>query len=285
MKTLLTVFATLLSTLTAFSQNNNSLLYEISGNNLEQPSYLFGTIHLMCPDDIRISDVLKEKVQNTNQLVLELDMDDSTVMQQMQSGMVLPDGQTLHAIISQEDYTLLDQFFQDSLKMPLSMMEQYDPLMLSAVVSMQMLHCQPGSYEAELVKLAQAQQEETLGLETVEEQLTALRKVPTSQQVEYLVEMVEDYDRMYADFTKMIAAYQAQQADTLYAVMQETMDEVEGMEQYLLIERNQNWIPKMTKMMQTQPTFFGVGAGHLGGEKGVLALLREKGYTVTPVKQ
>ena len=283
MKILLTVFAAL-STLVAFSQNN-SLLYEIRGNNLEQPSYLFGTIHLMCPDDIRISEVLKERMQHTEQLVLELDMDDSTTMQQMQTGMVLPDGQTLHAMISQEDYTLLDQFFQDSLKLPLSMMEQYDPLMLSVVVIAQMIHCQPGSYEAELVKLAQAQQEETLGLETVEEQLTALRKIPVSRQVEYLVEMVEEYDRTHDEFMKLVAAYQAQQADTLYTVMQETMDEVEGMEQYMLIERNQNWIPKMTEMMQTQPTFFGVGAGHLGGEQGVLALLREKGYTVTPIKQ
>ena len=283
MKILLTVFAAL-STLVAFSQNN-SLLYEIRGNNLEQPSYLFGTIHLMCPDDIRISEVLKERMQHTEQLVLELDMDDSTTMQQMQTGMVLPDGQTLHAMISQEDYTLLDQFFQDSLKLPLSMMEQYDPLMLSVVVIAQMIHCQPGSYEAELVKLAQVQQEETLGLETVEEQLTALRKIPVSRQVEYLVEMVEEYDRTHDEFMKLVAAYQAQQADTLYTVMQETMDEVEGMEQYMLIERNQNWIPKMTEMMQTQPTFFGVGAGHLGGEQGVLALLREKGYTVTPIKQ
>ena len=283
MKILLTVFAAL-STLVAFSQNN-SLLYEIRGNNLEQPSYLFGTIHLMCPDDIRISEVLKERMQHTEQLVLELDMDDSTTMQQMQTGMVLPDGQTLHAMISQEDYTLLDQFFQDSLKLPLSMMEQYDPLMLSVVVIAQMIHCQPGLYEAELVKLAQAQQEETLGLETVEEQLTALRKIPVSRQVEYLVEMVEEYDRTHDEFMKLVAAYQAQQADTLYTVMQETMDEVEGMEQYMLIERNQNWIPKMTEMMQTQPTFFGVGAGHLGGEQGVLALLREKGYTVTPIKQ
>ena len=61
----------------------------------------------------------------------------------------------------------------------------------------------------------------------------------------------------------------------------------EGIAEYedlLLNTRNKNWIPVMGKMMLEQPTFFAVGAGHLGGEQGVVSLLRKEGYTVKPIR-
>ena len=54
-------------------------------------------------------------------------------------------------------------------------------------------------------------------------------------------------------------------------------------EDVLLRNRNLNWIPVMSKLMATGPVFFAVGAGHLGGETGVIRLLRKQGYTLTPV--
>lgn len=35
--------------------NNNTLLWEISGNGLAQPAFIFGTFHLLCRDDIHLS--------------------------------------------------------------------------------------------------------------------------------------------------------------------------------------------------------------------------------------
>ena len=55
-------------------------------------------------------------------------------------------------------------------------------------------------------------------------------------------------------------------------------------ESMLITTRNSNWIPIMKKMMQEKVTFFAVGAGHLGGEKGVVNLLRKAGYKVTALK-
>jgi uncharacterized protein YbaP (TraB family) len=69
--------------------------------------------------------------------------------------------------------------------------------------------------------------------------------------------------------------------------MQKIIAETESMgafENLLLGNRNQNWIPKMDILMQNQSTFFAVGAGHLGGNQGVIALLRKKGYQVEAVK-
>jgi len=67
---------------------SNTLLWEISGNGLQQPSYLFGTIHMICKEDFHISEIVKQKFNSSKQVYLELDMDDPqlqvTMMQQMQ---------------------------------------------------------------------------------------------------------------------------------------------------------------------------------------------------------
>ncbi len=55
-------------------------------------------------------------------------------------------------------------------------------------------------------------------------------------------------------------------------------------ENLLLGNRNQNWIPKIQQITTEKPTFFAVGAGHLGGKKGVIALLKEAGFTVKAIK-
>ena len=277
------VLSALLITVFSYAQDTKSLLYEVSGNDLSAPSYVFGTIHLMCPDDIQISEAVKQKVGASEQLVLELDLDEPNIMQEMQQKVMLPEGKTLRDMMSAEDYSTISAFLQDSLMTPISAVERFSPVALYSMLAMQMLHCQPGSYEMSLIQLAKADQKEVTGLETIDEQLAAFNQISEEEQVDYLTETIEEYDEATSEFQQLLEAYQAQDVDQLYELSQETMDEVEGMEQHLLINRNEAWVPKMASLMKAQPTFFAVGAGHLGGEHGLLELLEEQGYTVTPV--
>ena len=66
-----TLVAILPLCLSVKAQDTDALLWQISSNGLSQPSYLFGTIHLMCPDDIQVTDAMKKALENTDQLVLE----------------------------------------------------------------------------------------------------------------------------------------------------------------------------------------------------------------------
>ena len=82
---------------------------------------------------------------------------------------------------------------------------------------------------------------------------------------------------------KLMDVYRNQDLDK----MQEMTAGEEGMSDYidlLLYNRNANWAKKMPAIMKSKATLFAVGAGHLGGEKGVINLLRQAGYTVRPVK-
>ena len=266
------------------AQAQSSLLYEVSGNDLEQPSYLFGTIHLMCPENIYLSDTLRKKLTNSEQLVLELDFDEPGMMQEMQQAMMQPAETPLRELMAEEEYAQLSQFFQDSLNIPEQMLAQLNPIALYGAVASKMLGCQPGSYEQALVAAAQERQIEVEGLESVDEQLEAFGNISEEQQAAYLYDALEDYEASAQEFGKMLSLYMKQDAEQLYKFTHEAMMEFGDMEQYLLTDRNHAWVPEMETMME-KPTFFAVGAGHLGGEDGLLNLLEEAGYTVTAVAQ
>ena len=57
------------------SKNNNTLLWKISGKGLDKPSYLFGTIHMLCSDDAVLSTNMKSAIKNADEIYLEVDMD------------------------------------------------------------------------------------------------------------------------------------------------------------------------------------------------------------------
>lgn len=80
----------------------------------------------------------------------------------------------------------------------------------------------------------------------------------------------------------MVLLYKSKDIDKLYRMS--ISDDVFGKyENVLLNKRNNNWISPMAKEMEAMPTFFAVGAGHLGGPNGIITLLRKKGYKVSAV--
>ena len=85
------------------------------------------------------------------------------------------------------------------------------------------------------------------------------------------------------DFNKLVAVYKTQDVDSMYRVTNQAPELMEA-ENELLVKRNSKWIPVMKNSMQQSSCFFAVGAAHLGGDIGVISLLRKQGYTVKPVK-
>ena len=141
------------------------------------------------------------------------------------------------------------------------------------------------SYEFELLDMARKQNKTVAGLETAEYQMSMFDSIPYDVQARMLVASIQENDGSGdEEYRKMIDLYKAQDITAMGALITQEGDELANYEQLLLTNRNRNWIPVMARMMGTTPTFFAVGAGHLGGPKGVIALLRAAGYTVTSVR-
>jgi len=266
-------------------KDEKSLLYEISGNGLSQPSYVFGTIHAICKDDFFLPEVVKSKFSASQQIYLEIDMDDPSMMTEMQKYMMMPDGKTLKTIMSEPDYKKVAKFFKDSLKTNIAFMDSMKPFILSSMTIPSMLGCPMQSYEEVFVKMAQEQKKEVKGLELVKEQFDALDNMGMEKQADLmLVKMVDNWSLGKSELKTLIKDYKKQDIEALLKDMTSSSTADVAFEKDLLENRNRNWIPRMAIIMKEKPTFFGVGAGHLGGEKGVIALLKKQGYTVKAVK-
>ncbi len=98
----------------AQTPSEKSLLWEISGKDLPAPSYLFGTIHLICPNDFELTDSLKRAFASTVQVALEMDMDDPGMMAAMTKTMFMNNGTTLKGLLSENEFSRLDKFYKDS---------------------------------------------------------------------------------------------------------------------------------------------------------------------------
>ena len=80
------------------------LLYKITGKDLKNPSFLFGTIHVICSPDMISMEKLGGYLDRTEQLILEIDMDNAAEMMGMQKGVVLPDGKTVTQFLHAQQY-------------------------------------------------------------------------------------------------------------------------------------------------------------------------------------
>ena len=265
--------------------NPYTLLYEISGKDLKQPSYLYGTFHLLCPDDLQLTETIKNKFSTSAQLVLELDMDDPALASKMQKSIMFTNGKSLKDYLKENEYATVNQFFKDSLKMPLEQMAGVKPFMLSTMLYPKYLGCSPASWEMTLVQLAKDKKMEVLGLETIEEQMKAIDALPFNQQAKSLLEGIKEYEKNKALTLNMLSLYKTQNVEEMYKISKEYFDrEMKGLEKVMLADRNRNWIPTIKKLSKEKATFYAVGAGHLGGETGVIALLKKEGYTITPIE-
>lgn len=283
LKTSLLFFVFILSFSLNAQELENSTLWKISGNGLEKPSYLFGTIHITC--DASLEDDVKNALDETTQLVLELDMDDPSMQAKMLQGMYMKDGKTLKDFVSEEDFTAIDSLFIKQAGMSIGLMQNVKPFFLVSMLYPKMINCQMESFELELLKVTKEQNEEVYGLETIEEQLQVFETIPYEDQVADLIRMAKDnleYDK--ATFAEMLEVYKSENINAMLDMMDDENNQTTAKHQDVLLKnRNINWIPKIEEYAKQQPTFFGVGAGHLAGENGVIKLLRKAGFTVTAV--
>ncbi len=266
---------------------DNALLYEVTGPGLAKSSYLYGTFHLICPTDMQITDAIKKAIGDSQQVYLELDMDDPAMMGNMQKAMLMTGNKTVKDLLSPEDYTVLDNYLKQKMNMGLAQLGMLKPIGLMSMMYMTMLPCQPASYDLTFAQMAATDKKEVFGLETLDAELAALDKIPLTEQLKGLVDMARNPDGAKKEFADLIAIYKSHDLAKLMGTMQNSKFSGGDFTQYeesLLGERNANWIPVIEKAAREKSTFFAFGAGHLGNEKGVVNLLRKKGYAVKPLQ-
>ncbi len=270
-----------------------SLAWKISGKGLKKPSYLYGTIHMIPKDEFELPGSIRESLDNVRRVTFEIDMKQMTNLVS-QMGLItksfMAGGKTLKDLLNAEDYALVKAKMAEK-GLPGGMFERIKPLFLSTLFSSEEESPASGggitSVEMELYKMSKNRRLESAGLETAAYQMSVFDSIPYAVQAKMLVDglrSVDTTDTSENQLDEMLRLYREQDI----AAMQTMIGEDSSMGQYediLLKKRNQNWIPVMGRMMAEKPTLFAVGAGHLGGANGVVALLRREGYRVEVAKE
>ncbi|MDE3182132.1 MAG: TraB/GumN family protein [Bacteroidota bacterium] len=264
--------------------NGNTLLWEVSGNGLQKPSFIFGTFHLLCKQDIHFSDQLKKAVGFSNEIYMELDMDDPSTMLSGMLYMNMRGDTTLADLYTDKEYTRLKNYFSDTLKMPLALLQKAKPYFLVALLYPRMMNCSsPAGVEEELVKLAKEDKKEIQGLETMQFQASVFDSIPYKWQAKELMKNIDSFSVNKEEFNTMLGFYENQQMDSIKTMLGKSEFGSDKYDDFLLKDRNKKWVTKLDTIMKKESVFVAVGAGHLVGDNGLISLLRKQGYKVEPL--
>ena len=283
-----------MASLAAFSQEKNkkefnTLLWQISGNGLQKPSYLFGTIHMICSEDALLSDSLKNIIHNSDVVYFEVDMDNLFEMLGVMKKMKMRNDTTLADLLNKDEYQKVKKYFEDkSALLPFSVLETYKPLLAASLLMESGSECEsPKAMEEVIMKEAKEYGKKIKGLESMAYQMSIFDTIPYKMQAKELVKYVDDAAQGKSsskEYDKLVQAYKDQDLEKLEELTLSTDMGIANFTDILLYNRNRNWVEKLKTLLPEKSLVIAVGAGHLPGQQGVINLLRKAGYKLTPVK-
>ena len=268
--------------------DNNSLLWKISGNGLAKPSYLYGTIHMLCADDALLSPQFRTIIAKAEEVYFEVDLDNMFEMMSVIGKMKMRADTTLRDLLTADEYEKVRSYFESrSSILPFSMLETFKPILALSTLQEGSMECDnTAMMEQVIMQEAKKSGKKIKGMETMAYQAGVLDSIPYRLQAQQLVSYIDNINQHKSEDTElrdMMSAYRSQDLKKLEDLMLKTDMGIGSFTDILLYNRNRNWVVKLKKLMPDKSLLIAVGAGHLPGDKGVINLLRQAGYSVTPL--
>lgn len=284
-----TIFAIIFSlTLAFFSQSQKdttALLWKIEHPENQHVSYLFGTIHLIEKEHFIFTDSLKSLVVHAEKLIMELEgvPDQMGAMQHL----ILQEGTCFDGFsIPQMD--TLTKWAKDNLNMDsasfVNSFSSFKPFILAQLSIPLYFKGKTESYEKSFQALADSNNIKRIGLETVAFQMSLFDELNQEDMTEMVMESIRNPEKSRKFYTQLQETYATQNLSELKELLIQDKGVLMEEEDAFLNNRNKNWIPVIIEHISKSNCFIAVGAAHLIDEKGVLQLLLNQGYTLTPIK-
>jgi uncharacterized protein YbaP (TraB family) len=268
------------------SSSTNTLLWKITGKDLTKPSYLFGTMHLLCASDIGLSDSLVNAISKADNVYLELDMDNIFEMMNAMTKMKMRNDTTLADLLTKEEYQKVKSYFSaHSSMLPFSMLETFKPLLAGSMIMEQSAKCENMISMDQLIMQEAKEKGITIkGMESMDYQMSIFDSIPYRFQAKELVKMIDGENKDGNEMQVLTNAYRNQKLEEMEDLTKKEDMGIKNFTDLMLYNRNADWVKKLQTIMTGKSLVVAVGAGHLPGEKGVINLLRKAGYKVEPVK-
>jgi len=274
---LLIIFFVIFSFGASYAQKavDKSILWEISGNGLKESSYLLGTFHMVCSADLYVADKVMSAIGAVDQIALEVNLADRNELMSIQELMVSPI--TLSSQLTEVEKEEFRFLLKKKYAIDLEVVDHLPPILVMGMLAMKEISCEVTGYDMEILQIGLSQNKHFIGLERFKDQIEITNQIYTAKEI--LLQLKEK-DSTETSFDSMVAAFNQEDIEALYAMAIDPKSLSKEGKISLLDNRNRAWIKKMLDIMPKERTLFAVGAGHLAGEVGVIALLKEKGFTV-----
>lgn len=275
----------------SFAQKNTpkkypSLLWEITGNGLKKPSYLFGTMHVSRKMAFHLSDSFYYAIKNTDAVALELNPD---IWQGQMARMdKLKTEYSNYVRPGNGDYLTENSFrlkkYDDELKLALST----EPAVVNSLLY-RSYKPQEDFEEDTFLDLYIFQTGKKLGkrgtgVENYYETEKIVLEAYGDMANEKKKKTIDTDGESMGDIAEKIEdAYKRGDLDLMDSLDNIVERSVAFREKFLYL-RNEIQANSMDSIMKKSSLFAGVGSAHLPGPRGVIELLRKKGYTLRPIK-
>lgn len=277
------LFFTFYLTYIVFSGFAQSLLWRVSGPGIQSPSYLYGTIHIQDSRVFAFDSTVWHCFNSCEALAVEVlldQLDYSVVREQM----LLPKDQSIAKMLSKEDYTILDSLCKAKLGVGAIFFSNMKPFFLSSALQQADLPVEePLALDLFFLRQARNRGMYCHGLEEYMDQIKATDAISIDDQLKILRQTLHETADVAASFDSLVLAYLAFDMSMIAEMLNDTTLP-DNFNQVLVEKRNKTMYKGFRKLAKKQRVFCAVGAAHLPGDKGLIGLLRKKGYTVEPVK-
>ena len=280
----------LLATATSFASAEppKPLLWKVS--DADNSIYLLGSFHMLKESDYPLSDSTYAALEDAEQVVFELapaEMSDPALGQKMGAAAMRTDGKSLQESLPEATWTQLSDYTAKR-GLPIANFQPFEAWFVSLMVSiteMQRLGLNPAlGLDKHFADRAIKDGKPVRGLETGDQQIALFDGMDEKEQLQALQDTLSEVANIEAEIGAMHDLWRAGDADALFAKTGADMKaEYPQLYQRINVDRNQAWLPRLAGMLDDSPsddTLVVVGALHLLGDDGVVALLKAKGYTV-----
>ena len=252
----------------------------------QAPSYLLGTIHSSDARVTRLKPNVIKALDNSDRFVMEMVLDTNAFMH-FGASMLLPEGEDLESTVGSTLFAKVVTAMSD-LGMPESLVRRMKPWV---VISMLGMPKSNGELILDMVlyQRATGQGKPTTGLETAKEQLDVFEGLSKADQISLLKTTIEKLPSQPQIFEELIKAYLSDDLDEIQNLAKRfnhgnASAAIKRFMVRLNDERNQRMVQRIIPYTMQGNSFIAVGALHLGGPNGILALLNKRGYKTEPIR-
>lgn len=269
---------------TAQAESENALLWRIETKQGEV-SHLFGTIHSEDPRVLELPEQVRKAFESARTLVLEMDLGRENAAE-MGRAMMLPAGKDLHSLIGTDLYRQ-SVIAMDGRGYSEAVVNRLQPWAI--VLTLNMPQAETGLFLDHVLYLRALEQGMTVvGLEQMDEQLSVFTSLSLGEQLSLLRDTLREHDKFPQLFEQLLKAYLERDLQALAELGEQSMQGSDAALQQRFIEslvdeRNQRMVRRLLPLLEKGGMFIAVGALHLPGENGLLALLRQQGLRLIPV--